>query len=229
MDPRAVLVMLAAQNNAEWCDLVCRTQGVATKFDQDAWVAVHRSPPLYPDAVTLRKHLPAHDLLPRIDASSGCSIKDSFASLDLSADGFRLLFEAEWIHRQPTRARVDNQLDWSLVRTTDQLHVWAAAHGGGKTFSPALLNNPAVVILAARDEGDLVAGVIGSRSPSVIGLSNLFIREVDPEQVWAEASEAIGAQFAGLPLVGYEEGASLRAAHRTGFVSVGPLRVWLNN
>jgi hypothetical protein len=58
---------------------------------------VRRSPSLYPDAVTLREHASAHDLLPRIDSSPGCSVKDSFASVDLSADGFRLLFEAEWI------------------------------------------------------------------------------------------------------------------------------------
>jgi hypothetical protein len=226
VDPRAVL---AAWNNAEWCELVCRTHGVDTRLDQDAWTAVRRSPPLYPDAVTLREHASAHDLLPRIDSSPGCSVKDSFASVDLSADGFRLLFEAEWIHRQPTRTRARTRLHWSVVQTTDDLLAWATAHGGGATFHPALLDNPAVVILTARDKGDLVAGVIGNRSESVVGLSNLFIGEVDLGQVWAEASEALGAQFPGLPMVGYEDGTNLRAAHHAGFVSVGPLRVWLND
>ncbi|HEU4420982.1 MAG TPA: hypothetical protein VFR67_00395, partial [Pilimelia sp.] len=68
MDPRAVL---AARNNAEWCDLVCRTHGIDTELDHDAWVARRRSPPLYPDAVTLREHLPAGDLLLRVDSSPG--------------------------------------------------------------------------------------------------------------------------------------------------------------
>jgi hypothetical protein len=226
MDSRAVL---AARNNAEWCDLVCRTHGIDTKFDQDLWIAGRRSPPLYPDAVTLGEHLTAHDVLPRIDSSPGCSIKDSFSSVDLSADGFRLLFEAEWIHRQPTRAPARTQLDWSVARTADELMAWAAAHGGGETFRPALLDNPAVAVLTARDEDELVAGVIGNRSASVVGLSNLFMGDVDPDQVWAEATEALGAQFPGLPLVGYEHGASLRAAHGAGFVGVGQLRVWLND
>jgi hypothetical protein len=30
----------------------------------------------------------------------GCSIKDSFASLDLTARGFRVLFDAQWIVRR---------------------------------------------------------------------------------------------------------------------------------
>jgi hypothetical protein len=32
-----------------------------------------------------------------------------------------------------------------------------------------------------------------------------------------------------LPLVGYEIGEDLSAAHRAGFRSIGPLRVWLKN
>jgi hypothetical protein len=168
-------------------------------------------------------------VLPRIDSSRGCSIKDSFASVDLSGDGFRLLFEAEWIHRKPTHGPAKPLLSWSVVRTSDELLAWAAAHGGGETFRPALLDDPAVTILAARDEGDLVAGVIGNRSASVVGLSNLFIRETDPGQIWAEASDAVCAQFPGLPLVGYEDGDSLQLAHHAGFASVGPLRVWIKD
>jgi hypothetical protein len=223
------LAGLAARNNADWCDLVCRTHGVDTKFDQDVWVALRRSPPWYPDAVTLREDLSAGDLLPRIDSSRGCSVKDSFASVDLSADGFQVLFAAEWIYRQPARGPAEPSLGWSVVRTGDELRAWAAAHGGGEIFRPALLDDPAVAILAARSEGELVAGVIGNRSASVVGLSNLFILATHPGQIWAEASDAVGAHFPGLPLVGYEYGVSLELARQTGFVSVGPLRVWMND
>jgi hypothetical protein len=51
-DPRAVA---AAFNNAEWCDLVCRTHGAVTAFTAGAWVSETRSPPAYPDAVTLHR------------------------------------------------------------------------------------------------------------------------------------------------------------------------------
>jgi hypothetical protein len=226
MDARAVL---AARNNAEWCDAVCRTHGVDTVLDHDAWMARRRSPPLYPDAVTLRERLSASRLLARIDSSRGCSVKDSFASVDLSAYGFRVLFEAEWIYRRPTRLPVRRELDWTVVHTADELLVWAAAHGGGQTFQPALLDNPTVAVLMARDGDDVVAGVVGNRSASVVGLSNLFVLGADPDQFWAAASDAVSAQFPGLPLVGYEHEPSLHAARRAGFVSVGQLRVWLND
>src|SRR4051812_21552215 len=43
----------AATNNAEWCDLVCRSHGAQTLFDDDAWTSETRTPAYYPDAVTL--------------------------------------------------------------------------------------------------------------------------------------------------------------------------------
>jgi hypothetical protein len=128
MDSRAVA---AARNNAEWCDLVCRTHGINTTFEPDVWVAQRRSPPLYPDAVTLSDRPSAGDVVSRVDSSTGCSVKDSFASVDLSPEGFRLLFDAEWIYRESAEQPAEPAAGWSLVRTPDQLRAWAAAHGGG--------------------------------------------------------------------------------------------------
>ena len=91
---------VAAVNNAEWCDVVCETQGAQTRVDADAWTSRTRTPPGYPDAVTLVPRLSVPELLARIDTSVGCSIKDSCASLDLTGYGFRVLFDAQWIvHR----------------------------------------------------------------------------------------------------------------------------------
>jgi hypothetical protein len=87
------------------------------RFDQDVWVALRRSLRLYPDAITLRDDLRASDVLHRVDSSRGCSIKDSFASVDLSRDGFRLLFQAEWIRRRPVHHQTGDGLNWSAVRT----------------------------------------------------------------------------------------------------------------
>lgn len=95
----------AARNNAAWCDVVCRTHALDTRFDDDAWTSRTRTPIHYPDAVTLVRDPPVRELLDRIDVSAGCSIKDSFASLDLTTCGFRVLFEAEWIVRTPGAAR----------------------------------------------------------------------------------------------------------------------------
>jgi hypothetical protein len=39
----------AVRNNAEWCDLVCRTHGAATSFDAVAWTSATRTPNHYPE------------------------------------------------------------------------------------------------------------------------------------------------------------------------------------
>lgn len=216
----------AARNNADWCDLVCRSHHIATAFDDGRWVALRRSPPMYPDAVTLVEHLPAAGVLAGVDTSAGCSVKDSFAALDLSVDGFRVLFDAEWIRRPPTDQRGSSGLTWTQVRTADALRTWAVAHGGAETFRPVLLENPAVLVLTARDGDALLGGAIGNRSADAVGISNLFTTTGADDRIWAGAVDAISARFPGLPLVGYEAGADLAAAHRAGFVSTGPLRVW---
>jgi hypothetical protein len=60
-----------------------------------------RSPEAYPDAVSLDPAATADDVLSLVDAGPGCSVKDSFAALDLRSAGFDVLFEAQWIHREP--------------------------------------------------------------------------------------------------------------------------------
>jgi hypothetical protein len=219
----------AADNNARWCDLVCRAHGAATSFHPHAWVSATRSPPAYPDAVTLAQEVDAAQLLAQVDASGGCSVKDSLASLDLSGSGFTVLFEARWFYRP-----ADSKLTapawprWDAVRSPDALGGWAAAHGGGDVFRPALLEDPTVVFLAATDrDAALVAGAVGNRTGAVVGVSNLFTVGADPVAVWLGAATALSSRFPGLPLVGYEHGDDLTAAHAAGFVDSGDLRVWL--
>jgi hypothetical protein len=54
--------------------------------------------------------------------------------------------------------------------------------------------------------------------------ANLFGSAVDV--VWRSLVAMAGEIFSGLPLVGYERGYELAAAHRAGFETVGLLRVW---
>ncbi|MEU8011479.1 hypothetical protein [Micromonospora parva] len=146
----------AARNNAEWCDIVCGSHGLPGRTDADAWSVPRRSPQWYPDAVTLRPGVDAEALLARLDAGPGASVKDSFADLDLSGYGFRVLFDAQWIQRQPAPPPADAPLD--RVSTPDDLASWAAAHGGGTLFRPALLADPRVLVLARHDDRGVLTG-----------------------------------------------------------------------
>jgi hypothetical protein len=203
VDARTVL---AVHDNAAWCDLVCRTHGIGTRVTAQAWTADRRAPMYYPDAVTLVPEPDVDDLLGRIDRSPECSIKDSYATLDLSGEGFHVLFEAEWIYRPPAEADEDEA--WEPLRRPDDLREF------GEALLPVLLTEPNVAIRATYKGDTVSAGVIAHRGERAVGISNAF-----PEF-------GTTAAFTGLPLVGYERGAALAAAHRAGFASVGPLRVW---
>lgn len=179
MDP---LLLAAADNNARWCDLVCRSHGVPTAFQDGLWVATRRSPPLYPDAVTLRPGISVEAVLADIDAGPGCSLKDSFADLDLAAVGFEELFGASWIAREPGEAGGE-ATRWSAVEGELDASVRELAAGS--------------------------SSAIANRTGSVVGISNVFGDDAWTglaEAVWEEFpgltlvgyehGEALGAALA---------------------------------
>ncbi|MGN9776934.1 hypothetical protein ACTMS0_14400 [Micromonospora sp. H33] len=222
----------AVRDNAAWCDLVCRTHGLTGVSDADAWSVPRRSPTWYPDAVTLRPGVDATRLLDRIDADPGASVKDSFADLDLSPYGFRILFDAQWIHRPPDAALASHDSaagrhgpPLTPVTTAEALGAWAEAHGGGPLFRPALLTDPRVTVLARLDAGAVAGGAILHRSGPAVGVSNVFARTVPPAEIWA----ALVGAAPGAALVGYESGDDLTVARSAGFRPIGPLRVWLHD
>jgi hypothetical protein len=208
---------------------------LAGEFGAQAWAAPARTPPLYPDAVTLVPGADRAELLARIDtAVAGASVKDSFADLDLVEAGFRVLFEAQWIHRPASAPTASSNLDWTVVGTPDTLRAWALAwdngDGNADLFRPALLDDPATVVLAGQSvDGRLVAGAVASRSDQVIGISNVFALDGGPDAAWLVVLDATNELFPTLPVVGYAQGDGLAAAVRRGFEPVGPLRIWLHD
>ena len=119
-----------ARNNAEWCDAVCGVHGLSTEFSRAAWTCPQRTPRYYPDAITLTASTVSDDVLARIDVSAGCSVKDSFACLDLTEAGFEILLEAEWIYRNPREPETAvPTVSWTPVRDAAGLLKWAAAWG----------------------------------------------------------------------------------------------------
>jgi hypothetical protein len=235
MIPRDSSSRAAARNNADWCDTVCRTHGIAGRFDPDAWVSPHRTPRFYPDAVTLNPAAMAGSIVGRIDtASPGSSVKDSFATLDLRPFGFRVLHEAEWIIREPrsTGASKPQNVEWVAIETADELAAWEAAWDADSPpeglFRPALLREPSVTILGGYAGGSVVAGAIANRTGrELVGLSNVFTTDGDLDGAWSRSLDYLDIALPGSTIVGYASGADLAVARREGFTSVGPLRIWL--
>ncbi|MFB7255858.1 hypothetical protein [Streptomyces nojiriensis] len=227
------LLRRAALNNAVWCDAVCRAHGLTPGYDgEQVWFSARRTPPMYPDAVTLAPAVPVGSVVRGVDtASPGCSVKDGFADLDLAGAGFEVLFEAQWIHR-PAGAplpRAEGEaagLEWSEVADAEELAAWEAAFDGGEStggdrrFRPALLRD-GIVFLAGRAGGRIAAGAVASTGGGVVGVSNLF------GAAWAGVLGAARDRWPELDVVGYEHGEDLEAAVRCGFAPIGPLRVWL--
>jgi hypothetical protein len=227
------LIRLAAQNNAEWCDAFCRTHGTVGHFRADYWFSPVRTPPDYPDAVTLLPEITIEQVLSGIDTGEGCSVKDSFADLDLAAAGFGPLFRAQWLARDPAEACVRSARRWSVLTTKEQLGEWEAAWAelpeGSGFFRPALLEDETIGVLAGYEGDRIVAGAIANRSSTVIGLSNVFDVAGDLESAWVAGAATAASLWGEMPTVGYESGDSLDAAHVAGFNSIGELLVWLND
>ncbi len=219
---------LAAANNAEWCDVVCRTHGLDPTVDGDAWTSRVRTPPLYPDAVTVAADVSVPGLLARVDASAGCSIKDSFASLDLSAFGFHVLFEAEWMVRPPSTGAPASptaaHTGWEVVRDPEVFASWERAWRGDDgpvgVLRADLLGHPSVTVLAVRDGDRVSAGAVLNRSAGTVGISNVF---AGPEGAPADWAGCLALADAAVPRVdvrglrdgrGARRGADQRVPHR---------------
>ena len=224
MDDR---VRCAAANNARWCDLVCRSHAIPTATQPGLWVALRRAPELYPDAVTLVPGVSAEVVVRSAQDGPGCSIKDSFADLELGRLGFDELFQAQWIFREPALPSKEAALAWSIVETNHALAEWAEAPGLSGTIRSELLRDSSVRILAARAPDGTKRGAIANQSASVVGVSNVFTTTGAVDEVWAGIANAVAAVFPSLPLVGYERGEHLQAALAAGFTAIGSLRVWL--
>ncbi|MER8047896.1 hypothetical protein [Streptomyces sp. NPDC094032] len=225
------LLAAAVRNNADWCDTLCRAHGLPGSFGARAWTNPRRTPPYYPDAVTLSEDATAEDVLDGVDLGRpGASVKDSYGRLDLGP-GFRRLFTARWIHRPADRPGLPITAGHRRVTTEAELAAWARAWSGDDAedaalIRPELLADPSTTIVGAYDVGGRVlGGAVLTESAGVTGVSNLFTADDIPISLaWAGA---LAAATPGLPVVGYESGDDLAAAKDVGFEELGPLTVWM--
>lgn len=100
------------QNNAIWCDTICRTHGRPGEFLDGLWLNRAETPPFYPNAVTLTQDQTMIQMAHINELVAGgipgeWGVKDSYCVLDLSPVGFHTVFEGDWIYRAAPR------LDWT--------------------------------------------------------------------------------------------------------------------
>jgi hypothetical protein len=226
MDARARLTW-AVRNNASWCDLVCRSHQIQTRFQPGLWSTTERPPQFYPDAVTLEANITEEDVLTAIEPGPGASVKDSYATLDLGRHGFEQLFEARWITYDRRPPQPGTTLGWTVVETEEAFAEWTEAAGLTNILGDDLLHRPDVRFLAADSRQGIGATAVANLTGPVVGVSNVFATTIGDDEAWAGIPTAVEAVFPDAVLVGYEHGVSLRAAAAAGFCDVGPLRVWL--
>ncbi|GLV58111.1 hypothetical protein KDH_49450 [Dictyobacter sp. S3.2.2.5] len=237
-------LQLAVNNNAIWCETVCRSHNIPGEFHETFWMIKHQAPTYYPNLITLS---PAENLDLHQDPLAAflseqndytISIKDSFADLDLDPFGFHSLFEAQWIILRSDSMTVPNQpsteLAWKRITEEKELLGWETAWSQTELtqnhiFQAPLLHDANICIMAAYQDNHIVAGAIANKTPGVVGVSNVFTPEQDAEQYWQGLLALISNQHPGLPIVGYEQDESLALAIRVGFTILGPLRVWLKD
>jgi hypothetical protein len=222
----------AISNNVAWCTIVCTAHGLEPRDDGELWSVRTRAPRFYPDAITRSRSVAAERVIGAIDATSGSSVKDSFAALDLSPHGFDVLFEASWFVRQPGASPLVTEADvrWDVVADDAQLRAWERAWADGHDdglFTRAILESPDVTFLGASRGDAIVGGAIANLGPGeVVGLSNTFATDEADDAVWSGALRALERRWPTRAVVGYERDDNLARLRRLGATSLGPLGVW---
>jgi hypothetical protein len=224
-------IAIAARTNALWVDAVCRTHGLVGVLGDDAWTCPQRTPPYHPDAVTLSPDADGYELLARIDASDGCSVKDSWSGLDLSGEDFARLVVGEWLWLDPKAPVEPPTRRWEAVRTPDEMLAWASSWAAdpddAAILRPALLREPGVHVLRALEAGRVVAGGIVHVTDGVAGVGNLFDATGDDARAWRDVVAAVREIAPGMPVAGWEAGGAVAAAEAAGCERLGTLTIWI--
>lgn len=231
-------VIKAAQNNADWCDIVCRTHGVPGKFLENIWINYQEVPTLlYPNAViikplsekTLRDSI---EILKKIPLET-YAIKDSFNELPAHTMGCKILFEAEWIWKdQEDLVHSNTTENWTIIKDEQELKNWEYAWNNNqlkdkRIFLPNILSAKDVFFLAQYKNDQIVAGGIVNITRDVVGLSNVFTHEVVKNNIYSELCIVIKEKISLLPIVDYERDEALKFALEAGFKIIGKLKVLL--
>ncbi|CAM5681827.1 hypothetical protein SALBM311S_05892 [Streptomyces alboniger] len=184
-----------------------RSHGVASGFGAQAWAAVARTPPYYPDAVTLVPGADPDALAARIDTTTpGASVKDSFADLDLTEAGYPAPVRRPVDPPPGGRALLPSGSSagtWWRTGHAEQVGAlaWDDEGGAADLFRPELLDDPDTFVLAGHSaDGRVITGAVASRGDRVVGISTSSPAREAPS--WPRRPPRCGARlFADLPVI----------------------------
>jgi hypothetical protein len=222
VDPR---LSTAVQTSVRWYDDMAALHTVPTAVTDGVWHALAPMPPLHSSAKTLRPGVARDTVLRTVAPYEQAGVADSFGDLDLTADGFDLLFEATWIHhRAPEPGPMP--AGWTQVRDEAGLDAWVAVHGTGGIFAPGILFRSEFALMARHDGDRMSAGFVVHDAGQAVGVSNACTPAGD-DLGWAEVLAVTAAVRPGLPVTDYTYGEELASALGHGFSPLGPQRVWV--
>lgn len=114
------------------------------------------------------------------------AVKDSFSNLDLSTLGFEVLFDADWIWRDPEPQQLvtSRELRWTKVLSLDDLEHWENGwhpdRGLGSphrtVYGTALLFSESFSFVSAYSGSELVAGAALAVTEGTVGVACTFFR-----------------------------------------------------
>lgn len=218
----------AVLNNIIWCGIVCEMHGITHASSENIWGLQSQAPIYYPDIITSNKDVTAQQVINFIENREILSIKDSYANVDLGPFGYKILFEAEWIYHSTISNFEQIPSKWRVIKTSKELKKWTSAYELEKVIIPKILERNDVEIFMCEENGGM-SGFIANVGANAIGISNVFSDEISNIPIWTEIAQIVASRNPGLPLVGYEQGNDLKAAVKSGWKSIGPLRVWMKD
>lgn len=218
----------AILNNIAWCGVVCDTHGINCFWRGNLWGMLTEAPSFYPGVISANMEATMAELGYFIDNGRVSSIKDSYANLDLSPFGFKKLFDAEWIWHPPVSSNKSPQTKWRVITNERDLVQWTSKSGLTDVIKPNLLEYENVKNFSL-ENNEGVSGFITNVDEGVVGVSNVFSEGRENESLWREIPRVVSNEYPGMSMVGYEHGSDLDLAKKSGWESLGPLRVWIKS
>ncbi|WP_408010262.1 hypothetical protein ACJROX_08205 [Pseudalkalibacillus sp. A8] len=219
---------IAVLNNIAWCEIICKTHQIEYSSSRHVWGILSKAPPFYPDIITSSKAATTKEVVDFMGDKNILSIKDSFADLKLQPYGFKQLFQAEWIYHPPISMPKLLDSPWRVIATEDELKKWTSVHGSEQVIKKNLLGRNDVKIFI-HEHKDGISGFIANLGADVVGISNVFSNGYIEKDLWSDIVHVVSTVFPDLSMVGYEHDDDLKSALSCGWVSLGPLYVWVKS